>query len=212
VVERRSVIAVAALLLGVLSAQTAENRAMAQTAKPGAEARPSKAPEPGTIAPPADYVIGPDDVLVVTYWREDKMSGEVVVRPDGKVSLPLINDIQAAGLTVGQFRDSITKAATKYLTDPSVSVTVKAINSRRVFVTGSVNKPGPYPLNDMMTVLQMLAVAGGLNEFAKEKEIRVMRVEGGVTKSFKFNYRDVTQGKGLEQNIQLKPGDTIVVR
>ena len=166
---------------------------------------------PQTVTPPADYVIGPDDILQVVYWREKDLSAEVVVRPDGKISLPLVNDIQAAGFTPDQLRENVMKAASRYVTDPSVTIAVKQINSRRVFVTGNVNKPGPYPINDSLTVLQMLSMAGGTTEFANEKEILIMRVERGQTQSFKFNYKEVRKGRSLQQNIVLKPGDTIVV-
>jgi polysaccharide export outer membrane protein len=190
--------------------------------KPATPAQPSTgsgtAARPGTgpatdagITPPADYVIGADDQLKIVFWRDDSLSGEVVVRPDGKISLTLLNDVQAAGLTPNQLRESLIQAAAKYVTDPSVTVIVKAINSRRVYVTGQVNKPGPYLLNDNMTILQMLAVAGGLQEWADADHILVMRTEAGQTKSYKFNYKDVRKGKSLQQNILLKPGDTIVV-
>lgn len=168
------------------------------------------APTPG-IPTPADYVIGPDDALDVIVWRDKDMSASVQVRPDGKISLPLVNDIQAAGLTPDQLRETIKTAVARFVTDPSVTIVVKQINSRKVFVTGSVNKPGPYPLSDTMTVLQMLALAGGLSEYANGKEILVMRTERGQTQSFKFNYKDVSKGKNLQQNIVLRPGDTIVV-
>jgi polysaccharide export outer membrane protein len=168
------------------------------------------APTPG-IATPADYVIGPDDALDVVVWRDKDMSASVVVRPDGKISLPLVNDIQAAGLTPDQLREAVKAGVARFVTDPSVTIVVRQINSRKVFVTGSVNKPGPYPLSDTMTVLQMLALAGGLGEYANGKEILVMRTERGQTQSFKFNYKDVSKGKNLQQNIVLRPGDTIVV-
>jgi len=169
---------------------------------------------PGTeagITPPADYVIGADDQLKIVFWRDDSLSGDVVVRPDGKISLTLLNDIQAAGLTPNQLREALVAAAARYVTDPSVTVIVKLINSRKVYVTGQVNKPGPFLLNDNMTILQMLALAGGLQEWADADHILVMRTEGGQTKSYKFNYKDVRKGKNLQQNIMLKPGDTIVV-
>jgi polysaccharide biosynthesis/export protein len=168
------------------------------------------APTPG-IPTPADYVIGPDDALDVIVWRDKDMSAAVQVRPDGKISLPLVNDIQAAGLTPDQLRESVKAAVARFVTDPAVTIVVKQINSRKVFVTGSVGKPGPYPLSDTMTVLQMLALAGGLSEYANGKEILVMRTERGLTQSFKFNYKDVSKGKNLQQNIVLRPGDTIVV-
>jgi len=163
------------------------------------------------VTPPADYVIGPDDVLSIVFWRDKDMSTDVIVRPDGKISLPLVNDVVAAGLTPEQLRVQLTEAAGKFIEDPTVSVVVKAIFSRRVFVTGQVNKPGPYPLSAQTTVLQLLATAGGVMEYADAKNIRVMRTEGGKEVSYKFNYKDVMQGKNLKQNILLKPGDTIIV-
>jgi polysaccharide biosynthesis/export protein len=184
-------------------------RAPVAGAKPGAK-QPEVAPMQGA-AVPADYVIGPDDVLQVVFWQEKDLSAEVVVRPDGKISLPLINEVQASGLAPAQLRETIMTAAKRYVTDASLTIFVKTINSRKVFVMGQVNKPGPYPLNDSMTVLQMLATAGGLMEYAKGGKITVMRNENGQTKSFKFNYNDVAEGKNLQQNIALKPGDTIVV-
>lgn len=177
---------------------------------------PSATPPPGVLPagvtpPPADYVIGPDDVLQVVFWREKELSSEVTVRPDGKVSLALLNDIQASGLTPDQLRKNVMDAAARFVTDPSVTIVVKTINSRKVYVTGQVNKPGTFALTDAMTVLQMLALAGGLQEYADAQNILVMRMEQGQTKSFKFNYKDVRKGKNLQQNILLKPGDTIVI-
>lgn len=180
------------------------------TAPPAGAKPATPAATPG-IATPADYVIGPDDALDVIVWRDKDMSASVIVRPDGRITLPLVNDIQAAGLTPDQLRESVKTAVARFVTDPSVTIVVRQINSRKVFVTGQVNKPGPYPLSDTMTVLQMLALAGGLGEYANGKEILVMRTERGQTQSFKFNYKDVSRGKNLQQNIVLRPGDTIVV-
>ncbi len=163
------------------------------------------------ITPPTDYVIGADDQLAIIFWREQEMSAEVAVRPDGKISLPLINDIQASGLTPEQLRVSISEAATKFIEGPTVTVVVKAINSRRVFITGQIGKPGPYPLTAPTTVLQLLALAGGVAEYAKSENIQVMRTEDGKTTNYRFNYKDVTKGKKLEQNVMLKPGDTVIV-
>jgi polysaccharide biosynthesis/export protein len=139
------------------------------------------------------------------------MSQEVVVRPDGKISLPLLNDVQAAGQTPEQLRVQLEKAATKFLEEPNATVVVKAINSRKVFVTGQVTKPGSYPLIGEMNVLQMLAHVGGLLEYADDKNIVILRNEGGQERRFKFNYRDVVKGKNVQQNIFLRPGDTVVV-
>ena len=186
-------------------------------AKP-ASATQGKPPAPASIVPakpvvpPPDYVIGPDDVLQVTFWREKDVSAEVTVRPDGMISLPLLNDVKAAGLTPDQLRDSINEAAKKYFEgDPNVTITVKTINSRKVFITGSVTKPGPYLLTSTTTVLQLISMAGGLTEFAKQKNISVMRTENGKPVRYAFNYKDVANGKNLKQNIELKPGDTVIV-
>lgn len=166
---------------------------------------------PGT-ALPAGYVIGPDDVLSVIFWREKEMTAEeVVVRPDGKISLALLNDIQAAGLTPDELRTHIDKAASKYIADPHASVVVKTINSRKVFITGNVAKPGAYPLTTGMTVLQLIAVSGGLLEYSDAKNVVVMRKENGRDRSFKFNYKDVVRQKNVEQNIALRSGDTVIV-
>ena len=175
-------------------------------------AKPSAPPPAVTgLTPPAGYVIGPEDVLAILFWRDKDMSVETSVRPDGMITVPLLNDVKAAGLTPEQLREQIEKAASQYVEDPSVTVAVRQINSRKVFVTGNVAKPGPYPLTSTTTVLQLIAVAGGLTEYADEKGISVMRIDGGQTKTFKFNYKDVVRGKKLEQNIELKPGDTVVV-
>ena len=164
------------------------------------------------VPPPPGYVIGPDDVLQILYWREKEVSAEVTVRPDGMISLPLLNEVKAAGLTPEQLRDAITEAAKKFFQeDPSVTVNIKAINSRKVFITGSVARPGPYLLSAPTTVLQLIAMAGGLTEFANQKKISVMRTENGKPVRFVFNYKDVANGKNLKQNIELKPGDTVIV-
>jgi len=139
------------------------------------------------------------------------MTGDVTVRPDGLISLPLIGDLRAAGLKPEQLRDDIRNAANKFLEDVSVTVIVRQINSRRVFITGQVRTPGGYPLTGPRTVMNLIALAGGLNEYAEAKNITIMRTEKGQTRTLKFNYKDVSKGKKLEQNIQLLPGDTVVV-
>ena len=135
----------------------------------------------------------------------------VVVRPDGNITLPLLNDIQAAGLTPAQLRDRILTEAQRYLEDPSPTVAVKEIRSRNVFITGQVDKPGPYPLAGPMTVLQLIAMAGGLKEFADGKNIVVMRSENGRQVAYQVDYKELLKRKNLRQNIDLKPGDTVVV-
>ena len=167
------------------------------------EAKPAGANSP-------DYVLGSDDQLHITVWKETDLTVTLPVRADGKISLPLINDIQAAGLTPMELRDSITEKLKKYIADPRVTVVVTAMNSRRVFVSGEVVHTGAMPLLPNMTMLQALAAAG-FTQFANLKGIYVLRVENGKQVKLPFNYRDVIKGNHPEQNIMLKPGDTVVV-
>jgi polysaccharide export outer membrane protein len=158
-----------------------------------------------------DYVIGAEDVLDINVWKEPEASRAVPVRPDGKISLPLLNDVQAAGLTPMQLGSVITAQLKKFMAQPQVTVIVITINSRRVYVLGEVNRGGAIPLMPNMTVLQALSSAGGFTQFANQKQIYVVRNEDGKQLRFPFNYRQAVQGKDSEQNIILKPGDTIVV-
>lgn len=160
---------------------------------------------------PQHYVIGPGDVLGIVFWREKELSGDVAVLPDGRITLPLINEMTAAGLTPEQLRAALIEAARQFVTDPTATVVVRQVNSRRVFVTGMVAKPGQYPLYQTMTVLQLIATAGGLLEYAKGDEIVIIRREPSHIASFSFNYKEVTRQRKLHQNIDLKPGDTVVV-
>jgi polysaccharide biosynthesis/export protein len=166
---------------------------------------------PAGITPPADYVIGPEDVLTVFFWREKDLSGDVQVRPDGRISLPLLNDIDAAGLTPDELRSALTEAARKYYDEPTVTVVVKQINSRKVFITGNVGNPAPYPMLAPMSVMQLITMAGGLTEYANRQNITILRTEGGKPVSLRFNYKDVERGRNLQQNIMLKPGDQVIV-
>jgi len=163
------------------------------------------------LAPPSDYVIGPDDQLSVVFWHDKELSAEVIVRPDGKISLPLLNDVQASGLTPEQLRVNVTEAAKRFVEDPTASIVVKQINSRKVFITGEVEKPGTYPLTGPTTVLQLIATAGGVKEYADKEKIVVLRSEDGRQVGYRFNYKEVVQQKNPKQNITLKPGDTVVV-
>jgi len=193
------------------STQTKQSPPKADQKKPAPK---PTAPVPEILQPPpapVGYTIGPDDVLLIQFWRDTDMTREVTVRPDGKISLPLLNDIVASGLTPDELRDRVTEAAKKYVEDPNVTIIVRQINSRKVFVTGSVARPGPYPMADTMTVLQAIAIAGGLTEYANTKNISVVRTEAGRSYRFKFNYKEVMDGKNLKQNIPLKPGDTVIV-
>lgn len=163
------------------------------------------------VVPPAGYVIGPDDHLKISFWRNTELSAEVVVRPDGRISLPLLNDVEAAGLTPEQLRDRLIERARSFVEDANATVVVAEIRSRRVFIAGNVDKPGAYPLNGPTTVLQLIATAGGLREFVKGKDIVIVRGAGEKQSRFKFNYQDVVRGKRLAQNIALQPGDTVIV-
>ena len=204
-----------ALFAAVAVSAAAAPRAEAQAASANVVPKTSAAAAPAVAAPPvavpAEYVIGADDVMSVVFWRDKELSADVTVRPDGKISLPLLNEIQAAGLTPAQLKDRITDEAKKYVEDPTVTVEVKSINSRKVFITGEVGKKGAYPITGSMTVLQLISIAGGLGDYAKGEKITIVRNDGGKQVSFKFNYKEVINSKKLDQNIELKPGDTVVV-
>jgi polysaccharide export outer membrane protein len=156
-----------------------------------------------------EYVIGPEDVLHVAVWKESELTATLPVRPDGKISLPLLNDVQAAGMTPQQLSESLTVKLKKYIADPRVTVVVTAINSKRIYVNGEVLHSGPMPMLPNMTVLQALSSAG-LNQFAKTKGIYVLRTENGKQQKLPVNYRKLLKGE-IEQNYLLQTGDTIVV-
>jgi polysaccharide export outer membrane protein len=165
----------------------------------------------GAVVPPS-YVIGPDDVLSILFWREKDLSvEELIVRPDGKITLPLLNDLQAAGRTPEQLRAALVEVARKYVEDPNPTVIVKEIKSRKVFITGQVEKPGTYPLIGTTTILQLIATAGGLREFVDGKKISVRRTENGAPMVHEFNYQDLLKKKNLRQDIELRPGDVVIV-
>ncbi len=196
-----------------LSAQSSGAPVPRQPAPATAAAqKPPPAPAaPDGVTPPSDYVIGAEDVLDVIVWREKDLSAQVMVRPDGMVSLPLLNDVQAGGLSVEQFRERVATAVTKYVESPSVTVIVTTINSRKVYVTGEVVKPGTYPLTAPTTVLQLLAAAGGPTAFADVKDISVLRTTNGKTVRLPFNFKEVARGRKMEQNVLLRPGDTVII-
>jgi polysaccharide export outer membrane protein len=173
------------------------------------ESKTDKAAD-AAAATPSDYVIGADDTLHISVWKEPDLSETLPVRPDGKISMPLLNDVMAAGLTPLELKDSITEKLKKYIADPRVTVVVTAMNSRRIFVTGEVTHTGPIALLPHMTVLQALAQAG-FTQFANLKAIYVLRTENGKQEKLPFNYKEVVKGNRPEQNIVLKPGDTVVV-
>jgi polysaccharide export outer membrane protein len=156
-----------------------------------------------------EYVIGPEDALHIAVWREADLTASLPVRPDGKISLPLLDDVQAAGMTPKQLADSITQKLKKYIADPRVTVVVTQINSKRIFINGEVLHPGPMPMLPSMTVMQALSSAG-LNQFAKIKGIYVLRTDNGKQQKLPVNYKKLLKGE-IGQNYQLQPGDTIVV-
>jgi len=174
-----------------------------------ATASQNAAPKAATQDP--NYVIGAQDVLDISVWKEAELTRSVPVRPDGKISLPLLNDVQAAGLTPTQLAGQITTSLKKFVTDPQVTVIVSQINSQRVYILGEVSRAGAYPLLPDMTILQALASAGGFTQFANLKKIYMFRTENGKQVRYPFNYKEVITGKNVEQNVVLKAGDTIMV-
>ncbi len=158
-----------------------------------------------------EYVIGPTDILEIQVWREPTLTRTVPVRPDGKITLPLLDDVHAAGLTPLQLKNKLEKALARFINNPKVSVSVQEINSKKIYVLGQVNTPGEYPLRHNMTVMQALSLAGGLAEWANAGNIVIIRNENGKQKRIKFDYKKVLKGKDLDKNILLEPGDTIVV-
>jgi len=159
----------------------------------------------------ADYKIGEQDVLNITVWKEPQLSGPVVVRPDGKISVPLIDEVQAAGLTPMELQNLLLEKFRPFLTVPKVSVSIREVNSRKVYVIGQVSHAGTFHINNNTTVLQVLTEAGGLRDYANPKKIYVMRTVKGKPVKFPFHYDAVLKGQHYEENITLQPGDTIVV-
>jgi len=191
----------------LLSAGLAEPAQQAAQQQPGKNSVPAVAP----AAAGASFVIGPEDVLAVDVWKEPEITRQVPVRPDGKISLPLLGDVQASGLTASELGTEITERLKKYISNPQVTVIVTNVNSQRIYVIGEVNHGGPFPLLPNMTVIQALASAGGFTQFANLKNIYVKRNEGGKEVRYPFNYKDVIKGRRTDQDIVLKPGDTIFV-
>jgi len=189
-----------------LSMAAQENPSKTQGSDPPAI---SAAAKPATADP--NYVIGSEDVLDISVWKEPDLSRTVPVRPDGKISLPLLNDVQAAGLTPPQLATAITTSLNKFVTSPQVTVIVTQINSQRVYLLGEVARPGAYTLIPGMTILQALSNAGGFSSYANPKKIYLLRQENGKQQKLFFNYKEVIEGKRTDQNVLLKTGDTIVV-
>jgi polysaccharide biosynthesis/export protein len=197
----------------------------------GAQEKPGKAPTENKMAPGKDkaanggvdgttakpvtddpnYIIGPEDELIVNVWREADLSRTVPVRPDGKISLPLLNDVQASGLTPMQLGSEITTRLKKFISEPQVTIIVSKVNSQRIYIVGEVTHAGAYPLVPNMTVLEALSSAGGCTPFAKQTKIYILRQNNGQEVRRPFNFKEVLSGQRMEQNILLKAGDMIVV-
>ena len=195
-----------AILLGFATAQVEAQNAAKGKDKPAADSSPS---QPVSVAGPG-YIIGADDVLLVSVWKEPDLTTTLPVRPDGNISLPLLNDVAAAGLSPTQLAASITEKLKKFVADPRVTVVVTQINSQRIYVMGEVQHTGAIQLLPNMTVLQALADAG-FTQFANTKGIYVLRAENGRQQKIPVNYKRLLKGQAIDQNITLKPGDTIVV-
>jgi len=163
------------------------------------------------VAQDPNYIIGPQDVLDISVWKEPELTRTVPVRPDGKISMPLLNDVRAAGLTPNQLATQITASLKRFVTDPQVTIIVTQINSQRVYILGEVLRTGAFPLLPGMTILQALSSAGGFTPFADRKKIYMFRIENGKQVKYPFDYKAVIEGKRPEQNVPLRAGDTIVV-
>ncbi|MBL8214384.1 MAG: polysaccharide biosynthesis/export family protein [Bryobacterales bacterium] len=168
-----------------------------------------KASAPTTAAPvdPKSYKLGPEDVVFVRVWREPELTGPILVRPDGKISMPLIGELEAAGVTPEELGKTITDALGKVMNRPEVFISVQQVNSKKYYMVGEINRPGEYPLITRTTIFDAISKAGGLREYANGKKIVISRGD----KRIKFNYKDVLAGKNLSQNIELENGDTIIV-
>jgi polysaccharide export outer membrane protein len=201
-----------ALFMCMLACTAAWTQSQLSDVKPG-EGVPagdvSKSPPPPPN--PHEYIVGEADVLNVNVWKEPEVTQTVVVRTDGYISLPLINEVKVIGMTPAQIQELVANKLQVYLTNPQVTVTVTEIRSKRAFITGEVARPGGYSLNTETTVLQLIAQAGGLTAFAKRDGITVLRFVDGQQQRLRFHYKAVVQGQHAEQNITLLPGDTVVV-
>ena len=207
--------ALAALLMSSFAlAQDAPAQPAASSASPNVASDKAASDKATNVVPDSQagigYVIGPEDVLHVAVWREADLTATLPVRPDGKISLPLLNDVQASGLTPQQLAASVTEKLKKYIADPRVTVVVTQINSKRIYMVGEVLHAGPMSMIANMTVLQALSSAG-LNQFANTKRIYVLRTENGKQQKLPVNYRKLVKGEQIEQNYLLQPGDEIVV-
>lgn len=156
-------------------------------------------------------MLGPEDIVKISVWKDEHLTQEVVVRPDGMISFPLVGDVPAAGRTVEEIRLELTKRLAKFMPNPHVAVLATKLQSYKIYVTGRVNRPGEFLVGHYTDVLQALSLAGGLTPYAAENDIKIMRREKGEQKAYRFRYGDVRNGHDLEQNILLQRGDVVVV-
>jgi polysaccharide biosynthesis/export protein len=162
-------------------------------------------------SPVAGYLVQPGDLLMISVWHEPDLEREVLVRPDGGFAFPLAGDVQAKDRTVEQLREALVAQLERYLPDPVVTVSLKQMTGNRIYVLGRVNRPGEFTIVRPVTVVQALAMAGGLTPYADEEAIQLLRGSGVNEQSIRFNYADVAAGKGLEQNLLLRAGDVVMV-
>ena len=201
---------VATLLSGTVSLIGAQTKATEATVGTAASVDAKPVPSPSSVSD--EFVIGPGDVLAINVWKETEMSKVVPVRSDGRISLPLIGELQSGGLTPRQLEAEITKRLKDYVAEPSVTVVVQEIHSQNINVLGMVTRPGSYPLTKTMTVVDAIATAGGFRDFAKQKSIYVLRQNpDGTQGRLPFNYKEVIKGVNPTQNVKLQPGDNVVV-
>jgi len=215
--QRSSMILLAIAGVGALTMPVllrGQNPQESSQATQSASAKPA-ANRPEGVNPPVkvgkDYVIGADDVLDVSVWKEQDLTRTLQVRPDGKISMPLLGDVEAAGLTPSQLAQTVSDKLKRYLTAPQVTIILTQINSQRVYVTGEVTRPGAYPVLPGMTILQAITSAGGLTQFANAKKIFLMRDENHIQTKYPFSYKEVLDGRKAEENLPVRAGDTIVV-
>jgi polysaccharide export outer membrane protein len=206
-VAHKTIFGTAVLLFSVLLAGAA-----------GAQTSPATSPAPATSSAslpdkPHDdsFVIGNDDVLAINVWKEPDISRSIPVRSDGKISLPLAGEVQAAGLTPLKLEKDIADRLKNYISEPEVTVMVQQVNSQKFNILGQVSRPGAYVIANSPTVLDAIALAGGFRDFAKKKSIYVLRHNPSGESRLPFNYKEVSEGKNMTQNIKLQPGDTIIV-
>lgn len=170
-----------------------------------------KTPDAAAATALPDYGVQPGDVLNISVWKEEGLQEDVLVRPDGGISFPLVGDVRASGMSIKQLSALLTERLTKYIPDPVVNVSVKTLAGNKVYVIGKVNRPGEFPVTSYVDVMQALSMAGGANAFAALNDIKILRRDAGRQRAISFRYGDVESGKRLEQNIILQSGDVVVV-